>query len=116
MVDLAPKDITDNATFMAEVVDASFINPVIAYFWAPWAAPCWKLGPILERSVYEASGVARMVKINVDENPQTAQLLSISTVPVVYAFINGKPIDGFVGPLTEPMSNSSSGDSGYSSA
>jgi putative thioredoxin len=94
------KDVT-TATFLAEVCDASFQTPVIAYFWAPWASSCQKLGPILERAVHEAGGVARITRVNVDENPELAQQLRISSVPSVYAFIEGRPIDGFVGPLPE---------------
>jgi thiol-disulfide isomerase/thioredoxin len=94
------KDITA-AEFLAEVVDVSFQTPVVAYFWAPWASPCWQLGPILERAVSGTVGTARMTKVNVDENPELAQQLRISSVPAVYAFIEGKPVDGFVGPLPE---------------
>jgi putative thioredoxin len=94
------KDVT-TANFMAEVVDASFDQPVIVDFWAPWCGPCKQLGPILERVVRGANGAVRMVKLNIDENPEIAQQMRIQSIPAVYAFKEGRPVDGFVGALPE---------------
>jgi len=96
----AVKDVT-TASFMAEVVDASFDQPVIVDFWAPWCGPCKQLGPILEKVVRGANGAVRMVKLNIDENPEIAQQMRIQSIPAVYAFKDGRPVDGFVGALPE---------------
>src|SRR5215213_1577824 len=86
---------------MAEVVDASFDQPVIVDFWAPWCGPCKQLGPALEKVVRQANGKVRMVKINIDENQALAQQMRIQSIPAVYAFVNGQPVDGFMGALPE---------------
>lgn len=85
------------ATFMADVVEASKETPVIVDFWAPWCGPCKTLGPALEAEVMAANGDVKMVKINVDENQQIATEMQIKSIPAVYAFVDGKPVDGFMG-------------------
>ena len=90
------KDVTE-ATFMADVIDASREVPVIVDFWAPWCGPCKTLGPMLETAVRAAKGRVRMVKVNIDENQRIAGQLKIQSIPTVYAFHNGQPVDGFQG-------------------
>ena len=88
-------------TFAADVLDASMQVPVIVDFWAPWCGPCKQLTPLLERAVTEAKGKVRLVKVNIDENPEIAQQLRIQSIPTVYAFKNGQPVDGFMGAIPE---------------
>ena len=88
-------------TFAADVLDASMEVPVIVDFWAPWCGPCKQLGPALERLVTEAKGAVRLVKVNIDENPEIAQQLRIQSIPTVYAFKRGQPVDGFMGAVPE---------------
>src|SRR5687767_6971898 len=92
---------SSQAAFMADVVDGSSDTPVIVDFWAPWCGPCKQLGPMLEKAVREAKGAVRMVKINVDENQDLAGQMRIQSIPAVYAFFQGRPVDGFVGALPE---------------
>jgi putative thioredoxin len=95
--------IKDGSTesFMADVIDASAQTAVIVDFWAPWCGPCKQLGPALEKAVLDAKGAVRLVKINVDENQELAQQMRIQSIPAVYAFKDGRPVDGFVGALPE---------------
>ena len=92
------KDSTE-ATFMADVVEASQEVPVVVDFWAPWCGPCKTLGPALGAAVTAARGKVRMVKVNVDENQMIAQQLRIQSIPTVYAFWQGRPVDAFQGAL-----------------
>jgi len=79
------------------VVEASQTVPIIVDFWAPWCGPCKTLGPMLEDAVRAAKGAVKMVKINVDEAQQIAGQLQIQSIPTVYAFFKGQPVDGFAG-------------------
>ncbi len=87
------------ADFVKEVIDASKEVPVIVDFWAPWCGPCKTLGPMLEDAVKKAGGKVRMAKVNVDENQTIAAQLRIQSIPTVYAFWQGQPVDGFQGAL-----------------
>ena len=88
---------SSEATFMADVIDASSEVPVIVDFWAPWCGPCKTLGPMLEAAVTAAKGAVKLVKVNVDEAQRLAGQLRIQSIPTVYAFWKGQPVDGFQG-------------------
>jgi len=94
------KDSTD-ATFMADVIDASRVQPVIVDFWATWCGPCKQLGPALEKAVMAAKGAVRLVKVDVDKNPRIAAQLRVQSIPTVYAFVDGQPVDGFTGAVPD---------------
>ena len=87
--------------FEADVLQASRTTPVIVDFWAPWCGPCKQLGPLLEQAVKAARGAVRLVKIDIDQNQDLAVQLRVQSVPAVYAFYQGQPVDGFVGALPE---------------
>jgi putative thioredoxin len=96
---------TTTQTFVKDVVEESQRRPVLVDFWAPWCGPCKQLTPVLEKVVKAAKGKTRLVKMNIDEHPaifqQLAQQMGIQSIPAVIAFVNGQPIDGFLGALPE---------------
>ena len=91
----------DTNSFMADVIDASMQVPVVVDFWAPWCGPCKQLGPLIEKLVRQAGGMVRLVKIDVDKNQQLAAQLRITSIPAVFAFKDGRPVDAFTGALPE---------------
>jgi putative thioredoxin len=98
----APADVIkdgSDATFMADVIEASKEVPVIVDFWAPWCGPCKQLGPALEAAVKGAKGRLKLVKIDVDQHQMVAGQLRVQSIPAVFAFVNGQPVDGFMGAL-----------------
>ena len=90
-----------DAGFMADVVQASKSQPVLVDFWATWCGPCRTLTPMLEKAVRAAGGAVKLVKIDVDKNPAYAGQLRVQSIPTVYAFVDGQPVDGFQGAVPE---------------
>jgi putative thioredoxin len=100
----APKDLIKDATletFERDVLQASMTTPIIVDFWAEWCGPCKQLTPVLERQVAAAKGAVRLVKIDIDKNKMLAGQMRIQSVPTVYAFVGGRPVDGFQGAIPE---------------
>ncbi len=94
------KDVTTQ-TFVKDVIEESKRQPVLVDFWAEWCGPCKQLGPILEKVVSAAKGKVKLVKMDIDKHPQIPQQLGIQSIPAVFAFVNGQPVDGFMGALPE---------------
>ncbi|MFO1081316.1 MAG: co-chaperone YbbN [Reyranellaceae bacterium] len=100
----APADLikdSDQTKFAKDVLEASRTVPVIVDFWAPWCGPCKQLQPAIEKVVTAAKGAVKLVKINIDQNQMLAQQLRIQSIPAVYAFFGGRPVDGFMGAVPE---------------
>ncbi len=98
--DNTPIDVDMN-NFMTEVIEQSSNTPVVVQFWAPWCGPCKQLGPVLEKTVAAKKGKVTLVRVNIDDNQQIAQQLRVQSVPTVYGFFNGQPVDAFAGAQPE---------------
>lgn len=92
---------TTTADFAADVISESRNQPVLVDFWAPWCGPCRQLTPVIESAVNAAQGTVKLVKMNIDDHPVIAGQLGIQSIPAVIAFVNGQPVDGFMGALPE---------------
>ena len=101
-------DLIKNTTtqdFMRDVVEASGERPVLVDFWAPWCGPCKQLTPVLEKVVRAAKGAIGLVKLNIDEHPEIPGQMGVQSIPAVFAFKDGRPVDGFMGALPESQLN-----------
>lgn len=96
---------TTTATFQADVIAESRRQPVLVDFWAPWCGPCKQLTPVIEGAVKKAAGAVKLVKMNIDDHPSIAGQLGIQSIPAVIAFIDGQPVDGFMGAQPESKIN-----------
>ena len=92
---------TTTQTFVKDVIEESKRQPVLVDFWAEWCGPCKQLGPILEKVVRAAKGKIKLVKMDIDKHPQIPGQLGVQSIPAVFAFVNGQPVDGFLGALPE---------------
>ena len=92
---------TTTAGFAKDVIEESRSQPVLVDFWAPWCGPCKQLTPIIEKVINEAAGRVKLVKMNIDDHPSVAGQLGIQSIPAVIAFVDGKPVDGFMGAVPE---------------
>src|SRR5580765_5120848 len=100
----APADLIKDGTtasFMVDVIEASKTTPVIVDFWATWCGPCKQLTPAIEKLVKQYAGKVKLVKVDVDANQQLAAQFRVQSIPAVFAFKNGRPVDGFMGAVTE---------------
>ena len=97
---MATKD-TTTQTFVKDVIEESKRQPVLVDFWAEWCGPCKQLAPVLEKVVRAAKGKVKLVKMDIDKHPGIPQQLGIQSIPAVFAFVNGQPVDGFLGALPE---------------
>jgi putative thioredoxin len=100
----AVKD-TTTQTFVKDVIEESKRQPVLVDFWAEWCGPCKQLAPVLEKAVRAAKGKVKLVKMNIDKHPSIPGQLGIQSIPAVFAFVNGQPVDGFLGALPESQVN-----------
>src|SRR5262245_28820010 len=102
--DCTDADLIKNTTtkdFLRDVIETSREVPVLVDFWAPWCGPCRQLTPILEKAVRAAKGAVRLVRLNIDEHPQIPGQMGVQSIPAVFAFQGGRPVDGFMGALPE---------------
>src|SRR5256714_9676884 len=100
---VAPSVVKDTTTqtFVKDVIEESKRQPVLVDFWAEWCGPCKQLGPVLEKVVRAAKGKVKLVKMDIDKHPAIPGQLGIQSIPAVFAFVNGQPVDGFLGNLPE---------------
>ncbi|WP_441252035.1 thioredoxin [Tardiphaga sp. 71_E8_N1_1] len=96
---------TTTRTFVLDVIEESKRQPVLIDFWAPWCGPCRQLTPVIEKAVTAAKGKVKLVKMNIDENPEIPGQMGIQSIPAVIAFVNGQPADGFMGAVPESQVN-----------
>ncbi len=94
------KDVTTRS-FAADVIEASKSQIVLVDFWAPWCGPCKQLGPVLEKVVTASDGKAILAKMDIDKNPEIPGQMGIKSIPAVVAFVDGKPVDAFMGAVPE---------------